>query len=57
MVLSALLYREQVWDFGSDYNPVALDVTAYEAMETANGRSMLVKPIEDTGTEGFYKLP
>jgi hypothetical protein len=59
VVLSALLYREQAWDFGSDYSPVALEVTAYEAMETANGRSMLVKPIEVANLEEpiMLKIP
>ena len=59
VVLSAVLYREQAWDFGSDYHPVALVVTAYEAMETANGRSMLVKPIEVANLEEpiMLKIP
>jgi hypothetical protein len=34
------------WDFGTDYNPVVLEVSAYEALETRNGKNMIVKPIE-----------
>ena len=59
VVLSSLLYRELAWDFGTDYNPVVLEVKAYEAMETANGRSMLVKPIEVSRLEEpiLLKIP
>jgi hypothetical protein len=59
VVLSSILYRGHALDLNELYKPIVLEVSAHEAMQTADGNSMIVKPIEVSNLEDpiFFKIP
>jgi hypothetical protein len=57
VILSSALYRELLWDFGRDYNPIAIQINAHEVEDF--GRNVSVKPItvKDLEEPILFKLP
>ena len=57
VILSSALYRELLWDFGRDYNPIAIQINAHEVEDS--GTNMSVKPItvKDLEEPILFKLP
>ena len=57
VILSSALYRELVWDFGSEYRPVAIEINAHEVVDA--GTNMFVRPIavRDLEKPIFFELP
>ena len=43
-ILSSTIYRELVWDFGTDYTPVSIAINIHQVEES--GQNIFARPVE-----------
>ena len=56
-ILSSTIYRELVWDFGTDYTPVSIAINIHQVEES--GQNIFARPVEvkDLDQPIFFQLP
>lgn len=59
VVLTSLLYRESTWDFGTDYQPVTIELSAYSVTDADSEINPTFNKLEvmDLSDPIYFTLP